>query len=174
VKKPLEWNLIPDIKDDALTWTYLIQTEIDPFPIKIGRTTSPRRRISALKTDNPFSIKLVGIFMGPTILEQLFHYIFSDYRLRGEWFLPGERLVSLIEGAKKTPVLRNVTMDTAYRIFSSWSENDDQAGRCLEAIEAYYKDVKAWRHGCPLELEEPENEDLVLTETGVYDRLNGL
>lgn len=56
--------------------------------IKIGVADDPLDRLSALQTGNPHILRMLFYyaFEKSEIIEKLFHFIFSEKRIRGEWF----------------------------------------------------------------------------------------
>jgi hypothetical protein len=53
--------------------------------VKIGRTSKPKSRIKSLLTSNPF-ISDILVNELPFWVEQVFHDLYRDKRIRGEWF----------------------------------------------------------------------------------------
>ena len=67
-------------------YIYCIQIG-DDGPVKIGFTGGkPEARLKQLQTSSPFDLRLVGYFNGDMQGEALFHEVFSECRMRGEWF----------------------------------------------------------------------------------------
>jgi hypothetical protein len=66
-------------------------------PIKIGYSTNPRRRFSALRTASPEPLDLVATMPGDRNLELRLHEMFGSDRLHGEWFKDSLALCTLIE-----------------------------------------------------------------------------
>lgn len=66
-------------------YIYIIQC-LNMF--KIGRTEKPKNRILTYKTENPFPIKLIGIYRSSNYIddEQILHKCYKNQRIRGEWF----------------------------------------------------------------------------------------
>lgn len=54
--------------------------------VKIGISDNPEKRLSHLQTSNPKKLTLLYTMDGNETLEKLLHSIFSQYRVRGEWF----------------------------------------------------------------------------------------
>lgn len=65
-------------------------------PIKIGYASNPRKRLAQLKTANPEPLCLLGVLRGDRNREQELHHQFSDFRMEGEWFKPGDSLLTFI------------------------------------------------------------------------------
>lgn len=57
-------------------------------PIKIGKSKTPTKRLSALQTGSPEELTLLYSFPAPSDkrLETALHSEFSSYQLNGEWF----------------------------------------------------------------------------------------
>jgi hypothetical protein len=62
--------------------------EASDGPIKIGRASQVRRRVSQLQTGNSTSLQLLGWVNGESDpkLERELHLIYAESRFRGEWF----------------------------------------------------------------------------------------
>lgn len=54
--------------------------------VKIGVAESPERRLAGLQTGSPFDLSLEATCSGGLEQEKAYHSLFSDHRLRGEWF----------------------------------------------------------------------------------------
>lgn len=79
---------------------YFIQDEIDKS-IKIGYTSNNvDKRLSAIQISNPRRIILLCIEDGDVFKEKELHKLFSEYKIHGEWFTPGERLLEYISHLK--------------------------------------------------------------------------
>lgn len=66
-------------------------------PIKIGRTQNLKKRIETLQTYSPHDIQLLGTAVGGILKEKETHRLFSNSRIRGEWFLPTKDLLQFIK-----------------------------------------------------------------------------
>lgn len=66
---------------------------------KIGYSVSPANRLKHLQTSSPYLLKIQKTVVGDIQMERLFHKIYKDYRLEGEWFR--------LEGELKTFVYSN-------------------------------------------------------------------
>ena len=66
--------------------------------IKIGYSKDVERRYRELEHKVPDSIKLLAKFYcrGPARYERLVHSLFSDLRVKGEWFRPNGRIYDFI------------------------------------------------------------------------------
>lgn len=65
--------------------------------IKIGYSIHPGQRKRDLQTAHYEPLEVIGLLHGPPSLEAELHERFGRYRIRGEWFKPGERLLAFIE-----------------------------------------------------------------------------
>jgi hypothetical protein len=70
--------------------------------IKIGWTSHPKLRMSAIQTGCPFPIQLLALVPGSRRQEKHLHEHFADLRFQGEWFDATDELLSFIESAKDT------------------------------------------------------------------------
>ena len=81
INNGIKLSLIP------LSFIYFIKA--DRF-IKIGVSNNPPKRISTIKTGNPFDCEFIGCVMVESkyayTLESLLHDYFINYRESGEWF----------------------------------------------------------------------------------------
>lgn len=72
---------------------YLISA--GPHAVKIGYTKGdPRKRLRQIQTASFEKLAIVSHFPGSVEQEQLFHRVFSDLRLSGEWFKPDDMLLA--------------------------------------------------------------------------------
>lgn len=67
-------------------------------PIKIGRG-DPASRLRTLQIGNPRKLRIMGELANVGYTEALWHQMFSDHRVRGEWFQPDQTLKSAIKWA---------------------------------------------------------------------------
>lgn len=84
---PFMFETLPVIRRG---YCYFIQ-DIDGGPIKIGVASNPRWRLAELQIGNPNELEIIALASNghrPTTLENDLHKALSDWRLRGEWFLP--------------------------------------------------------------------------------------
>jgi hypothetical protein len=63
----------------------------------------PESRLDALQTGNPYQLTIEGVMEGGKHEEEWLHNMFSDIRIRGEWF-------------EYTPMLRRFIFDRASKI----------------------------------------------------------
>lgn len=83
-------------KSCALGFVYFVQVAGDG-PIKIGWTADPQQRLIHLQIACPYSLILLGTIEGNEKHERLWHRVFAQHRLRGEWFMPSTELMGYIE-----------------------------------------------------------------------------
>lgn len=53
---------------------------------KIGYSVSPSKRLKELQTSCPYILKIQKTVVGDIQMERLFHKIYKDYKITGEWF----------------------------------------------------------------------------------------
>ena len=76
---------------------YFIEMEKNGF-IKIGYTTgNAERRMAQLQTGQPLKLKLLGTIPGEREGEIGLHREFEEFRINGEWFIPNEYLITIID-----------------------------------------------------------------------------
>ena len=116
-------------------------------PVKIGISSTPKKRIAALQTANPNRLVLLATFGVPTrdmakAIEGAFRHVKADKRMAGEWFdiepmYAVDLMCSNIRGALNY-LLEDEEL-RAYAVeFSCLRENEEKlaqwrtsAGRCL-------------------------------------------
>ena len=66
---------------------YVIQSDVTGA-IKIGRSKSPKRRMTQLQTGSPYALKLLAVVSGKGGLERSLHASLKPYKqaCKGEWF----------------------------------------------------------------------------------------
>jgi hypothetical protein len=69
----------------AAEFVYLITTS-SSRTVKIGRSTDPESRLTALQAGSPVALLLAATFPGGPRLERHLHKEFGSYRIHGEWF----------------------------------------------------------------------------------------
>ena len=74
---------------------------------KIGITDNLPRRIKALQTGNPETLKCLGVIYGDAASERLIHIKLSKYKIRGEWYQLAEAL-QMLDGCKKKSIMEQV------------------------------------------------------------------
>jgi hypothetical protein len=72
---------------------YLIGTMVGGL-VKIGTSLDPERRLSALQTAHPRSLRILSFIPGGRAIERGLHDLFSDLRVQREWFLDKECQIS--------------------------------------------------------------------------------
>ena len=71
---------------------------------KIGITDNLPRRIKALQTGNPETLKCLGVIYGDAASERLIHIKLKNHKVRGEWYQLSEAL-QMLDGCKKKSIL---------------------------------------------------------------------
>lgn len=79
---------------------YFIQTE--DGPIKIGYTTSVKKRMNTLQTSSPKKLTLLAEMQGSRTFEREIHNKFHHIKMTGEWFRPEQELMNFIQDLKGT------------------------------------------------------------------------
>lgn len=64
--------------------------------IKIGHAEDAWRRFTKIQSDTPGELEMLATEAGDLVREAELHAQFATYRTRGEWFGPGEELLSYI------------------------------------------------------------------------------
>lgn len=86
-----------NIKGRTVEWVYFVQSLAEPYRIKIGKTHSLRGRLMMLQWMCPVPLAFLGAHAWPEFTEPAIHECFKDLRSHGEWFYPGDNLMSAIE-----------------------------------------------------------------------------
>lgn len=81
-------------------------------PIKIGTTTDLDHRLQQLRTGSPAPLTLLGTISGDRQQERMMHSRFDSLRMEGEWFRPGEELMTFIRDHAGPDPRRPVTFMT--------------------------------------------------------------
>lgn len=70
-------------------------------PIKIGHTKYKKAigRLSELQTGNPYTLEIIHEIHGDKDLEKEIHNLFSEHRMRGEWFENCKEIMDFIGNA---------------------------------------------------------------------------
>ena len=79
---------------------YFIQ-HITTKHIKIGCSERLKNRLSELQVGNSEKLRIVATCEGSYEEEKQLHKEFKEYKLRGEWFYPGQKLIFYIETYSK-------------------------------------------------------------------------
>jgi hypothetical protein len=82
------------MNQDITTYVYVIghlEKNCTVGPVKVGVTKNPYDRLATLQTSCPSHLVMIHAFAAPNReialgLEEAFHTVFKDRRLRGEWF----------------------------------------------------------------------------------------
>lgn len=86
------------------TYCYFIGNSSKGF-VKIGVTNDPMRRLSEIRTGNPYPVSLFCVVPGDETIEAMLHQAFGALRMEGEWF-------------KITPALRAFILASAEEYMS--------------------------------------------------------
>jgi len=90
--------------------------EAESGHIKIGYTDNEINvRIKAMQPGCPFTLKLIKTIDGDRQQEKLIHKKFTEYRYRGEWFIPSKEIQSFI----KNPYVLKVTNNNIQQLHSN-------------------------------------------------------
>ena len=81
----------------ALPVIYFVQEQSPYGFIKIGFATQFKTRLSALKVDNPWGLRVLLVVEGDREVEKNLHWEFVEDHFRGEWFRPSAAILSYIE-----------------------------------------------------------------------------
>lgn len=73
----------------------------DGGPIKIGRSRNVKKRLYAVQTSSPQKVRLLAVLGGEGWNEKVWHSVFRDLRMSGEWFEPDDDLLKAINLAAK-------------------------------------------------------------------------
>jgi len=123
----------------------------DRGPIKIGNTEGAVVwRIRQLQASAPYELTLRGVHEGDRAVEQSLHKRFSEYRFRGEWFLPVPALLRHIEamgGLAKHHELERPDLKAAICRPSrrGWTKAQRQEFR--ELTDKFGREYSAWTEG---------------------------
>lgn len=78
------------------TFVYAIQAG-EGGPVKIGIAKHPHERLLTLQTASPIRLRGIAVWWGSSEEEKMWHEVFKDQRLEGEWFKPTEELLALMD-----------------------------------------------------------------------------
>jgi T5orf172 domain-containing protein len=84
-------------KKSTREWVYFLGSESPKNLIKIGRAANLERRLAGLQAMSSVRVFLMAAFNAPRRTEALFHCLFEEHREHGEWFRPGNSLLSFLE-----------------------------------------------------------------------------
>jgi len=80
--------------DDQLCYVYFVAFD---GAVKIGRTTDISKRMQTIQTSCHGKIELLYCFLTDKFTENELHNLFSDLKLKGEWFLFNAKFVLRLE-----------------------------------------------------------------------------
>lgn len=73
---------------------YFIQAQ-ESRMVKIGYAVDPIARLAELQTGNHDVLAIIRVVSGAQFTEGCFHHFFAQNRVRGEWFIFDERMLTL-------------------------------------------------------------------------------
>lgn len=79
---------------------YFIQNKITNN-IKIGKSNNPLKRLNSLRTACTEELVILKVIEGGIEEEKKLHKMFSDYRIRGEWFRDNEQITNFINNFER-------------------------------------------------------------------------
>lgn len=79
------------------SWVYFVTCDTAKHLVKIGRARRPAFRLSCLQIGCPFQLKMIGVTLGGSALEQALHSKFKSLHHRGEWFRRGPEMEPFID-----------------------------------------------------------------------------
>ena len=82
--------------ENCTGYIYFIQMDYIG-PIKVGIARDPKARLSHLQSANPYRLHLLYCFPGGLESEELLHKLLHKDHMRGEWFLPSEKVFKEIQ-----------------------------------------------------------------------------
>jgi hypothetical protein len=80
--------------------TYFLQC-LETGRVKIGRTLDVARRYKQIQSASPTRLELLG--QVPNDIESVAHTYFTEYRLQGEWYWLGPRLLTWLHDMGMNP-----------------------------------------------------------------------
>jgi hypothetical protein len=67
-------------------------------PIKIGFAKDPKKRVMQLQTGSPYKLNLLWAYQSEDPADERdIHAEFEEYKIRGEWYSPSDRLFEFME-----------------------------------------------------------------------------
>lgn len=116
--------------------------------IKIGYADDPHRRLKQLQTGNPQKLELIGHVDGDMSTEAHIHGLFSDFRVKGEWFELTSDIMAYVESrCHKVSIVEKIanafakTRNPAKR--EAWIEFKPGTIR-RDGSRAFYQKYRAW------------------------------
>lgn len=83
-------------------WLYMIQCKTTGA-VKVGRSNDPSARLAQLQTGCPTELHIWWQIQGGAFLERLFHELFADEKIRGEWYPKDSTAERTIRNWKLSP-----------------------------------------------------------------------
>lgn len=96
--------------DWANGWVYFITDGLGN--VKIGKSRSPRRRLSSLRSASAQPLNLIGVIHGYSLVEEAVHAILKSAHVQGEWFRDCELLRNFMALHCKTRDLALCLLET--------------------------------------------------------------
>lgn len=78
-------------------WVYFVRPIGNVGPIKIGCTNNVERRLEQVEAWSPARLEVIVAIPGSPAIEHYLHTRFAEYRLHGEWFSAGPRLLEYVD-----------------------------------------------------------------------------
>jgi hypothetical protein len=84
---------------------YFVQATVGGGLIKIGKATNFASRLSAIRSQSPVPIRVLGVIEAdrPDEMEATLHQRFAALRVRGEWFTPSPAMLGFINRSAVVP-----------------------------------------------------------------------
>jgi hypothetical protein len=143
-------------REEAM-FIYFIQIAEDG-PIKIGRTRDVKKRLYTLQTGHHKELRVVHMESPPRgeslRVEQKYHALFKNLRIRGEWFKPGPALLDFIGKAPLTwekMVAMDEDLEMLYQeaMVAEYEEGESQARHWYRAIKPQMKRIVGFMRTYP-------------------------
>jgi hypothetical protein len=94
---------------------YVIQSVDGERIVKVGRSADPIHRVKGIRGNVPFDIGLVAMLADGAKREREMKSLLSDSKVKGEWFVPDDRLNSYLrEAAAAKAIVTKVNVDEAF------------------------------------------------------------
>jgi hypothetical protein len=92
-------------------------------PIKIGKAKDPQGRLGELQVGNWEKLNLLAYqtCSEDNWLERQLHSKYAQYKVRGEWFMPSEQILQLVERIKAGKAETDITQAQAKAIVADYN-----------------------------------------------------
>lgn len=126
--------------------------------VKIGFSSNPKKRVGSIQTGHAKPLTLLGTIVASVMDEMSIHELFSDLRVRGEWFQATPDLLAFIDEicSRPPPVAPPLQIDSrrsAERVLDvticgieAWAQGRDPWDRCRAQS---LVTVLRWKHREP-------------------------